>query len=254
MILNMKSYPPFAFWTRRSPVMPQSTKKNPLERRGLCIYMPKKRKKVDSSQSDAYHCIDANLNIVTQSLTWEWENVEVQFRVLLFLLLTFSAPPATKFIQVDSLSRGEKLAHLMDDHLSLSFYDKTTSLCSFPPNFIFLTLSANIFFVNFKDLSPTSLLGGQTQFSGRAKLCWISIELLIAAYQQIRLLPARRNLNTGGTSSFWKFSFCLVKYVFCVCNGSIGRCSLQFMGLTERSSIDAMGLATFPLACKQHTN
>ena len=47
------------------------------------------------------------------------------FQFLLFLLLTSSAPVAAEFIQVESLS-GEKLAHLMDDHLSLNFVDKTT--------------------------------------------------------------------------------------------------------------------------------
>ena len=44
----------------------------------------------------------------------------------------------------------------------------------------------------------------------------------------------------------------MTKYVFCVlCNRSIGSCRLKFMGLTEKKSRDAMGMATFPLACKQ---
>ena len=139
----------------------------------------------------------------------------------------------------------------MDDHPSLTFVDKTTFFCSFPP-FIFLTFPLLVpIILSISRTCPPHLCWGQTQFSGRAKLCWISIELLIAAYQQIRLLPARRNLNTGETSSFWGFSFWATKYVFCVCNRSIGRCSLQFMGSTERSSRDAMGLATFPLGCKK---
>ena len=209
MILNMKSYPPFAFWNRRSPVMPQSTKKNPLERRGLWIYMPKKEKKVDSSQSDAYHCIDANLNIVTQSLTWEWENVEVQFRVLHWLLLTFSAPPATKFIQVDSLSRGEKLAHLMDDHLSLSFYDKTTSFCSFTSTFIFLTFSANIILSFSRTCPPHLCWGGRPNFPGEQNFAefqsnfWLLLINRSDFCQQGETLTQEEQVVFGSFLSVW---------------------------------------------------
>ena len=144
-------------------------------------------------------------------------------KVLLFLLLTSSAPLATEFIQVDSL-RGENLAHLMDDHLSFTFVDKTTSFCSFSP-FIFPTFPLLVpIILSISRTCPPHLCWGQTQFSGRAKLCWISIELLIAAYQQIRLLPARRNLNTG---VFFEVFFLGDKIcVLRVQQKYIGRCSL----------------------------
>ena len=165
------------------------------------------KKKDDSSQSDAFHCIDANLNIVTQSLTWEWENVEVQFRVLHWLLLTFSAPPATKFIQVDSLSRGEKLAHLMDDHLSLSFYDKTTSLSPQP---LYFSPSVPIFFLSISRTCPPHLCwGGRPNFPGEQNFAefqsnfWLLLINRSDFCQQGETLTQEEQVVFGSFLSVW---------------------------------------------------